>query len=79
MHLLDDVHLIKSEILVLPTASTFELFQSQSYQVMNTTILAVIVDGSRIRSHHWIEKIAQGCRRGGRGAWWGFSPPPSTF
>ena len=55
MRLFDDVRLIGSEILALPTASMFKCATLRQ-QVMNSVIpdnSSVIVHGSMIRSHHW--------------------------
>ena len=59
--LLDDVRLIGSEILALPTISTFERSRTSGQQVMNSVILensSVIVHGLGAIAGRKLEKIA---------------------
>ena len=60
MRPLDDVHIIGSEILALPTISMFK-HSSTSQQDMNSAILdnsSVIVRGSMIGSHCWQKMLS---------------------
>ena len=60
MSLLHDVWLIDSEVLVPPTASTFECSITKLASLIWTQWFlkksSVIVHGSKIGSHHWKEK-----------------------
>ena len=60
MRLLDDVHLIESEVLAPPTASMFECSIITLASYINTVILgisSVIVHGSMIGSHRWKKTV----------------------
>ena len=61
MRLLDDVHLIESEVLAPPIASTFErsITKLASYEHSDLGLSSMIVHGSMIGSHCWKKTVEQ--------------------